>query len=122
MVGAAPVAPTIVISAMLSNTARVTAFRRSVDLRRVVVALAVALPACALGAWIYTLLTGRGAALVIGTTLIATVPAAATRAARFAAWRKGLSRRCCRRVCIRCRSMPRFIAGGPVTVARALRA
>ena len=27
-----------------------------------------------LGAWLYTLLTGRGAALVIGTSLIATVP------------------------------------------------
>ena len=27
-----------------------------------------------LGAWLYTLLTGRGAALVIGSTLIATVP------------------------------------------------
>ena len=27
-----------------------------------------------LGAWLYTLLSGRGAALVIGTTLIATVP------------------------------------------------
>ncbi len=74
MVGAAPVVPVIAISAMFSNTARVTAFRRSVDPRRVVVALSVALPACALGAWLYTLLTGRGAALVIGTTLIATVP------------------------------------------------
>jgi uncharacterized protein len=74
MVGAAPVVPIIAISAMFSNTARVTAFRRFVDLRRAVIALVVALPACALGAWLYTLLTGRGAALVIGATLIATVP------------------------------------------------
>jgi uncharacterized membrane protein YfcA len=74
LVGAAPVVPIIAISAMFSNTARVTAFRRFVDLRRALVALGVALPACALGAWLYTLLTGRGAALVIGTTLIATVP------------------------------------------------
>jgi uncharacterized protein len=74
MVGAAPVVPIIAISAMFSNTARVTAFRRFVDLRRVGIALTVALPACGLGAWLYTLLTGRGAALVIGTTLIATVP------------------------------------------------
>ena len=74
MVGAAPVVPIIAISAMFTNTARVTAFRRFVDLRRAVIALVVALPACALGAWLYTLLTGRGAALVIGTTLIATVP------------------------------------------------
>ncbi len=66
MVGAAPVVPIIAISAMFSNTARVTAFRRSIDRRRVGIALAVALPACALGAWLYTLLTGRGAAIVIG--------------------------------------------------------
>jgi len=32
------------------------------------------MPTCVLGAWLYTLLTGRGAALVIGATLIATVP------------------------------------------------
>jgi uncharacterized membrane protein YfcA len=38
------------------------------------IALAAALPTCVLGAWLYTLLTGRGAALVIGSTLIATVP------------------------------------------------
>jgi uncharacterized protein len=74
MVGAAPVVPIIAISAMFSNTARVTAFRRLVDVRRALIALAVALPTCALGAWLYTLLSGRGAALVIGTTLIATVP------------------------------------------------
>jgi uncharacterized membrane protein YfcA len=74
MVGAAPVVPIIAISAMFSNAARVTAFRHLVDLRRALIALAVALPGCALGAWLYTLLSGRGAALVIGTTLIATVP------------------------------------------------
>ena len=38
------------------------------------IALIVALPTCAVGAWLYTLLTGRGAAVVIGSTLIATVP------------------------------------------------
>jgi uncharacterized membrane protein YfcA len=74
MVGAAPVVPIIAISAMFSNTARVIAFRRAVDWRRAVVALAVALPACMVGAWLYTLLSGRGAAIVIGTTLIGTVP------------------------------------------------
>jgi uncharacterized protein len=68
------VVPIIAISAMFSNAARVTAFRKLVDLRWAAIALVVALPACALGAWLYTLLSGRGAALVIGTTLIATVP------------------------------------------------
>jgi uncharacterized membrane protein YfcA len=74
MVGAAPVVPIIAISAMFTNTARVIAFRRLLDRRRALIALVAALPTCVLGAWLYTLLTGRGAALVIGSTLIATVP------------------------------------------------
>jgi uncharacterized membrane protein YfcA len=74
IVGAAPVVPIIAISAMFTNSARVAAFRRSLDLRRALIALLAALPTCVLGAWLYTRLTGRGAALVIGSTLIATVP------------------------------------------------
>jgi uncharacterized membrane protein YfcA len=74
MVGAAPVVPIIAISAIFTNAARVIAFRRSIDPRRAVIALIAALPTCVLGAWLYTLLTGRGAALVIGVSLIATVP------------------------------------------------
>jgi uncharacterized membrane protein YfcA len=74
MVGAAPVVPIIAISAMFTNSARVLAFRRLLDLRRAVIAAICALPTCVLGAWLYTLLSGRGAALVIGTSLIATVP------------------------------------------------
>ena len=74
IVGAAPVVPIIAISAMFTNTARVAAFRGSLDARRATIALVAALPTCILGAWLYTLLTGRGAALVIGSTLIATVP------------------------------------------------
>jgi uncharacterized membrane protein YfcA len=74
MVGAAPVVPIIAISAMFTNSARVLAFRRLLDARRAMIALVCALPTCVLGAYLYTLLTGRGAALVIGSTLIATVP------------------------------------------------
>ena len=74
MVGAAPVVPIIAVSAMFTNTARVVAFRRFLDPRRAAIALVCALPTCVLGAWLYTLLTGRGAALVIGSSLIATVP------------------------------------------------
>jgi uncharacterized membrane protein YfcA len=74
MVGAEPVVPIIAISAMFTNSARIVAFRRWVDPRRALIALVAALPTCALGAWLYTLLSGRGAAVVIGTTLMATVP------------------------------------------------
>jgi uncharacterized membrane protein YfcA len=74
VVGAAPVVPIIAMSALFSNSARIAAFRHFVEPRRVLIALAAALPTCVFGAWLYTLLTGRGAALVIGSTLIATVP------------------------------------------------
>jgi uncharacterized protein len=74
IVGAAPVVPIIAISAMFTNSARVMAFRHLLDARRALIAMVCALPTCVLGAWLYTLLTGRGAALVIGTTLISTVP------------------------------------------------
>ena len=74
MVGAEPVVPIIAISAMFTNCARIAAFRKSLNPRRALIALVAALPTCVLGAWLYTLLTGRGAAFVIGTTLIATVP------------------------------------------------
>jgi uncharacterized membrane protein YfcA len=74
IVGAAPVVPIIAISAMFTNSARVLAFRNKLVPRRALIALVAALPTCVLGAWLYTLLSGRGAAIVIGTTLIATVP------------------------------------------------
>ncbi len=74
LVGAKPIVPIIAISALFTNSARIVAFRRRLDPRRALIALVCALPTCVLGAWLYTLLSGRGAALVIGLTLIATVP------------------------------------------------
>ncbi len=74
LVGAAPVVPIIAISAMFTNSARILAFRHKLEPRRAFVALVAALPTCVLGAWLYTLLSGRGAAIVIGSTLISTVP------------------------------------------------
>jgi uncharacterized membrane protein YfcA len=74
IVGAAPVVPIIAISALFTNSARIIAFRSKLVPRRAGIALVAALPTCVLGAWLYTLLSGRGAAIVIGSTLIATVP------------------------------------------------
>jgi uncharacterized membrane protein YfcA len=74
MLGAAPVVPIIAISAMFTNAARMVAFYHGLNWRRAIIALVAAAPTCVLGAWLYTLLTGHGAAMVIGTTLIATVP------------------------------------------------
>jgi uncharacterized membrane protein YfcA len=74
LVGAAPVVPIIAISAMFSNTSRLTAFWKYADFRRTAIVLAASLPTCVLGAWGYTRLSGAGAALVIGTMLIVSVP------------------------------------------------
>jgi uncharacterized membrane protein YfcA len=74
IVGAEPVVPIIAMSALFTNTSRMAAFHRLIDPRRALIVLAAALPPCVLGAWGFTMLTGRGALIVIGTMLIASVP------------------------------------------------
>jgi uncharacterized membrane protein YfcA len=74
IVGAEPVVPILSLSALFTNTSRAAAFWRLVDGRRALIVLIAALPTCALGAWGYTLLSGKGAALVIGAMLMASVP------------------------------------------------
>src|ERR1043165_1231136 len=71
LVGAEPVVPIIAISAMFSNSSRMTAFLKYVDWRRAAIVLLCAVPTCVLGAWGYTKLNNKGAALVIGGMLIA---------------------------------------------------
>ncbi len=73
IVGAEPVVPIIAISAIITNVSRAAAFRGDIDWRRVWLVAAAALPTSILGSWAYTLLSGRGALLVIGTMLIAMV-------------------------------------------------
>jgi uncharacterized membrane protein YfcA len=74
IVGAEPVVPILSISAILTNASRATAFWSFVDGRRALIVLVAAVPTCVLGAWGYTMLTGKGAALVIGAMLVASVP------------------------------------------------
>jgi uncharacterized membrane protein YfcA len=74
IVGAEPVVPIISLSALLTNTSRTAVFRHLVDRRRAAIVLLAAVPTCALGAWVYTRLSGRGALIVIGSMLIASVP------------------------------------------------
>ena len=74
LVGPEPVVPIIAISAMLSNTSRLAAFFKYADFRRAAIATICAVPTCALSAWGYTRLSSAGAALVIGTMLILSVP------------------------------------------------
>ena len=74
IVGAEPVVPIIALAALFSNASRAIVFRRSIAWPRVLVVLLAAGPTCALGAWGYTLLSGRGALLVIGSMMVASVP------------------------------------------------
>jgi uncharacterized membrane protein YfcA len=74
LIGAEPVVPIIAISAIFANMSRATAYFRYVDRRRAVIVILAAAFTTALGAFGYTKLTNAGAALVIGTMLIASVP------------------------------------------------
>ncbi|MHC2777503.1 putative membrane protein YfcA [Bradyrhizobium liaoningense] len=74
LVGAEPVVPIIAISAMFTNLSRAIAYLRYADRRRALIVLACAGLTTALGAYGYTRLTSAGAALVIGTMLILSVP------------------------------------------------
>src|SRR6478735_8395806 len=74
LVGAEPVVPIIAISALFTNSSRAIAYLRYADRRRALIVLACAALTTALGAYGYTRLTNAGAALVIGTMLILSVP------------------------------------------------
>jgi uncharacterized membrane protein YfcA len=74
LVGAEPVVPIIAISAIFTNLSRVTAYRRYADGRRASIVILASAVTTALGAYGYTRLTNTGAAIVIGTMLIASVP------------------------------------------------
>jgi uncharacterized membrane protein YfcA len=74
IVGAEPVVPIIAISALFTNTSRAFAFRHLIDWRRAAIIIAAALVTTSIGAWAYTMLTGRSAMLVIGGMLTLSVP------------------------------------------------
>ena len=72
--GPEPVVPMLAISALVNNASRVGVYHHLVDWRRTLVVLPPALPLCLLGAWGYTRLGGRGAALLIGSMMMLSVP------------------------------------------------
>ncbi len=74
LIGAEPVVPIIAISAVITNISRFVAYFRYADRRRALIVIAAAALTTALGAYGYTRLSGAGAALVIGSMLIASVP------------------------------------------------
>jgi uncharacterized membrane protein YfcA len=74
VLGPEPVVPIIAISALFNNTWRALAFKHLIDWRRAMLVAAFATPTCIVSAYGYTLLTGKGAAIVIGAMLMLTVP------------------------------------------------
>jgi uncharacterized membrane protein YfcA len=74
MIGAEPVVPIIAISSIFTNFSRFVAYIRYADRRRALIVTCSAALTTALGAYGYTRLTGKGAAVVIGTMLILSVP------------------------------------------------
>jgi uncharacterized membrane protein YfcA len=74
LIGAEPVVPIIAISALFTNFSRVTAYRRYTDGRRASMVILASALTTAVGAYGYTRLTNAGAAMVIGTMLILSVP------------------------------------------------
>jgi uncharacterized membrane protein YfcA len=74
MVGAEQVVPIIALAGMLTNLGRTLAFVRFIDWQRVWLVMAGAIPPCLVTAYGYTLLTGKGAQLLIGGMLMLTVP------------------------------------------------
>jgi uncharacterized protein len=74
IVGPEPVVPIIAFSALFTNASRTIAFRAAINWRCVAIVLVAAVPACVLGAWGYTRLTGSGVLILIGTVMVASVP------------------------------------------------
>jgi len=74
MVGAEAVVPILALSALMTNFSRMIAYLRFVVWRRAVLVLIGSIPPCLVSAYGFTLLTGKGAQLVIGGMLMLTVP------------------------------------------------
>lgn len=72
--GPEPLVPIISIVGVFNNVARVFVFRRYIDFGRSWIVLAISLPTCVLGAYIYTKLTAPVILIIIGVMLALSVP------------------------------------------------
>jgi uncharacterized membrane protein YfcA len=74
LVGVANVIPVMAVAMLLNNGSRVIAFWRAIHWTHVVRMLTFGLPACAAGAYSYTLLSSRWIAVLLGVFLLVSVP------------------------------------------------
>lgn len=74
LVGAEAVVPIAALAGLFLNLSRVALFFHYADLKRAWTSALVAMPTCALGAYGFTRLTGKGILLLLGTMLVVSVP------------------------------------------------
>jgi len=75
IVGAAAIVPILAVSGLFNNATRLAVFRDRVAWARVVPLTLAAIPACFVGASLFTLLSGHQVAVLLGITLVVMVPA-----------------------------------------------
>lgn len=74
IIGAEAIVPVVSLSALITNPTRIIVYREHLDIRKALVLTAFAVPTGMVGAWFYTLLSSRGATVLVGSTLIMLVP------------------------------------------------
>ncbi|QIG48716.1 sulfite exporter TauE/SafE family protein [Nordella sp. HKS 07] len=74
IIGPQAVVPVIAVAALMTNSSRLLAFRKSFDAPRAFLITLCAVPFCLVGAYLYTLLSGPHVAMLIGIVLILLVP------------------------------------------------
>ncbi len=74
IIGAQAVVPVIGLSALMTNGSRLAAYWSSFDCHKAMLVGLAAVPLCVVSAYGYTLLSGPGAAVLIGGVLITLVP------------------------------------------------
>jgi uncharacterized membrane protein YfcA len=75
IVGVAGVIPVMSVAMTFANASRVWAYRHTLSVKRVATLMSVALPAAAMGAYVYVHLPTDAIAVVLGVFLVAIVPA-----------------------------------------------
>ena len=73
-VGAAGTIPILAVSGLFNNASRLAIFRDRVEWQPVLPLTLAAIPACFVGASLFTLLSGAQVALLLGVTLVGMVP------------------------------------------------
>ncbi|MBI4183034.1 MAG: sulfite exporter TauE/SafE family protein [Proteobacteria bacterium] len=92
VIGVRAIVPVLSVALLISHSSRVWVFRRAVDLGVFRAVMVTGLPACVLGALVYTWLPVDAIAAVLGVFLIATVPLGRVlRARNFRVGARGLS-------------------------------